>query len=148
MLAVLAERNFPADSVRALASERSAGKEVTFGDRSLVVEALDAVDLSEFDLALFSAGGSVSEAWAPKFVEAGAVVVDNSSFWRMHDDVPLVVAEVNPDAIDGHKGIIANPNCSTMQMVVALKPLDDAVGIERLVISTYQSVSGTGQKAV
>jgi aspartate-semialdehyde dehydrogenase len=148
MLQVLAERNFPADSVRALASERSAGKEVKFGDQVITVEALDAVDLSEFDLALFSAGGSVSETWAPKFVEAGAVVVDNSSFWRMHDDVPLVVAEVNPDAIAAHKGIIANPNCSTMQMVVALKPIDDAVGIERLVISTYQSVSGTGQKAV
>jgi aspartate-semialdehyde dehydrogenase len=148
MLQVLAERSFPADSVRALASERSAGKEVKFGDQTITVEALDAVDLSDFDLALFSAGGSVSEAWAPKFVEAGAVVVDNSSFWRMNDDVPLVVAEVNPDAIESHKGIVANPNCSTMQMVVALKPIDDAVGIERLVISTYQSVSGTGQKAV
>jgi aspartate-semialdehyde dehydrogenase len=148
MLQVLAERSFPADSVRALASARSAGKEVHFGDRRITVEALDAVDLSDFDLALFSAGGSVSEEWAPKFVEAGAVVVDNSSFWRMHDDVPLVVSEVNPDAIASHKGIVANPNCSTMQMVVALKPIDDAVGIERLVISTYQSVSGTGQKAV
>jgi aspartate-semialdehyde dehydrogenase len=148
MLQVLAERNFPADSVRALASERSAGKEVKFGDRTITVEALGAVDLSEFDLALFSAGGGVSEEWAPKFVEAGAVVVDNSSFWRMHDDVPLVVAEVNPDAIESHRGIVANPNCSTMQMVVALKPIDDAAGIERLVISTYQSVSGTGQKAV
>jgi aspartate-semialdehyde dehydrogenase len=148
MLQVLAERSFPADSVRALASERSAGKEVKFGDQTITVEALDAVDLSEFDLALFSAGGSVSEAWAPKFVEAGAVVVDNSSFWRMNDDVPLVVAEVNPDAIESHRGIVANPNCSTMQMVVALKPIDDAAGIERLVISTYQSVSGTGQKAV
>jgi aspartate-semialdehyde dehydrogenase len=148
MLQVLAERNFPADSVRALASARSAGKEVDFGDRTVRVEALDSVDLSEFDLAMFSAGGAVSEEWAPKFVAAGAVVVDNSSFWRMHDDVPLVVAEVNPDAIDSHRGIVANPNCSTMQMVVALKPIDDAAGIERLVISTYQSVSGTGQKAV
>jgi aspartate-semialdehyde dehydrogenase len=148
MLQVLAERNFPADSVRALASERSAGKEVKFGDRTITVEALGAADLSEFDLALFSAGGGVSEEWAPKFVEAGAVVVDNSSFWRMYDDVPLVVAEVNPDAIESHRGIVANPNCSTMQMVVALKPIDDAAGIERLVISTYQSVSGTGQKAV
>src|SRR5437763_13516512 len=148
MLQVLAERSFPADSVRALASERSAGKEVAFGERTLTVEALDAVDLSEFDLALFSAGGSVSEAWAPKFVEAGAVVVDNSSFWRMNDDVPLVVAEVNPDAIASHRGIVANPNCSTMQMVVALKPIEDAAGIERLVITTMQSVSGTGQRAV
>jgi aspartate-semialdehyde dehydrogenase len=148
MLQVLSQRSFPADSVRALASERSAGKEVPFGDRTIRVEALDSVDLSEFDLALFSAGGTVSEEWAPKFVAAGAVVVDNSSFWRMHDDVPLVVAEVNPDAIASHRGIVANPNCSTMQMVVALKPIDDAAGIERLVISTYQSVSGTGQKAV
>jgi aspartate-semialdehyde dehydrogenase len=148
MLQVLAERNFPADSVRALASARSAGKEVELGDETIQVEALDAVDLSEFDLALFSAGGGVSEEWAPRFVAAGAVVVDNSSFWRMHDDVPLVVAEVNPNAIESHRGIIANPNCSTMQMVVALKPIDDAAGIERLVISTYQSVSGTGQKAV
>jgi aspartate-semialdehyde dehydrogenase len=148
MLQVLHERSFPADSVRALASERSAGRDLPFGDRSIRVEALDSVDMSEFDLALFSAGGAVSEEWAPKFVAAGAVVVDNSSFWRMHDDVPLVVAEVNPDAIDSHRGIVANPNCSTMQMVVGLKPIEDAAGIERLVISTYQSVSGTGQKAV
>src|SRR4051794_31285292 len=148
MLQVLHERSFPADSVRALASERSAGKDVPFGDGTIRVEALDSVDLSDFDLALFSAGGGVSEEWAPKFVKAGAVVVDNSSFWRMHDDVPLVVSEVNPDAIASHRGIVANPNCSTMQMVVALKPLDDAAGIERIVVSTYQSVSGTGQKAV
>src|SRR5204863_8775813 len=148
MLQVLAERRFPADSVRALASQRSAGKEVEFGNDTIHVEALDAVDLSEFDLALFSAGGSVSEEWAPKFVAAGAVVVDNSSFWRMHDDVPLVVAEVNPDAVAGHRGIVANPNCSTMQMVVALKPLHDAVGVQRVVVSTYQSVSGTGRRAV
>src|SRR5436190_573003 len=148
MLQVLHERSFPAESVRALASERSAGKDVPFGDGTIRVEALDSVDLSEFDLALFSAGGAVSEEWAPRFVSAGAVVVDNSSFWRMRDDVPLVVAEVNPDAIESHRGIVANPNCSTMQMVVALKPIDDAAGIERLVISTYQSVSGTGQKAV
>jgi aspartate-semialdehyde dehydrogenase len=146
MLQVLRERELPAESVRAFASERSAGREVGDG---ITVEALgDSADLSGIDLALFSAGGTISEAWAPRFVEAGAVVVDNSSFWRMHEDVPLVVAEVNPDAIDGHKGIVANPNCSTMQMVVALKPILDAVGIERLVISTYQSVSGTGQKAV
>jgi aspartate-semialdehyde dehydrogenase len=101
-----------------------------------------------FDIALFSAGSGPSEEWGPRFAEAGAVVVDNSSFWRMNDNVPLVVAEVNPDALDGHSGIVANPNCSTMQMVVALKPILDAVGIERLVISTYQSVSGTGQRAV
>jgi aspartate-semialdehyde dehydrogenase len=148
MLQVLAERDFPADEVRPLASARSAGKTVKFGDGELTVQELNDENIHGLDLALFSAGGSVSEAWAPKFVEAGAVVVDNSSCWRMHDDVPLVVAEVNPDAIESHKGIVANPNCSTMQMVVALKPIDDAVGIERLVISTYQSVSGTGQKAV
>jgi aspartate-semialdehyde dehydrogenase len=145
MLQVLREREFPAETIRAFASERSAGRDLD----GTTVEALnESADLSGIDIALFSAGGSVSEAWAPKFVAAGAVVVDNSSFWRMHDDVPLVVAEVNPDAIESHKGIVANPNCSTMQMVVALKPIDDAVGIERLVISTYQSVSGTGQNAV
>jgi aspartate-semialdehyde dehydrogenase len=148
MLQVLAERRFPADEVRPLASARSAGKTVEFGDGELTVQELGEENIQGIDLALFSAGGSVSEEWAPKFVNEGAVVVDNSSFWRMHDDVPLVVAEVNPRAIESHKGIIANPNCSTMQMVVALKPIDDAVGIERLIISTYQSVSGTGQKAV
>jgi aspartate-semialdehyde dehydrogenase len=148
MLQVLHERSFPADEIRPLASARSAGKSVPFGDATLTVQELNDDNIQGVDLALFSAGGSVSEAWAPKFVAAGAVVVDNSSFWRMHEDVPLVVAEVNPDAIDGHRGIVANPNCSTMQMVVPLKPLEDAVGIERLVISTYQSVSGTGQKAV
>jgi aspartate-semialdehyde dehydrogenase len=146
MLAVLREREFPAGQIRAFASERSAGRQVGDG---LAVEALnDSADLAGIDLALFSAGGSISEAWAPKFVEAGAVVVDNSSFWRMNEDVPLVVSEVNPDAIESHKGIVANPNCSTMQMVVALKPILDAAGIERIVVSTYQSVSGTGQKAV
>src|SRR5438034_3650302 len=146
VLAVLGERSFPADRIRAFASERSAGRELGDG---VIVEALnDSADLSGIDLALFSAGGSVSEAWAPKFVAAGAVVVDNSSFWRMNEDVPLVVAEVNPDAVETHKGIVANPNCSTMQMVVALKPIDDAAGIERLVISTYQAVSGTGRRAV
>jgi aspartate-semialdehyde dehydrogenase len=148
MLQVVAERRFAADEVRPLASARSAGKLVKFGERELTVQELTEENIQGVDLALFSAGGAVSEEWAPKFVAAGAVVIDNSSFWRMHDDVPLVVAEVNPDAIASHRGIVANPNCSTMQMVVALKPIDDAAGIERLVISTYQSVSGTGQKAV
>jgi aspartate-semialdehyde dehydrogenase len=146
MLAVLREREFPAQTLRAFASERSAGREV--GDGVTVEALVDSADLSGIDLALFSAGGAISEAWAPRFVEAGAVVVDNSSFWRMHDDVPLVVSEVNPDAIESHRGIVANPNCSTMQMVVALKPILDTAGIERIVVSTYQSVSGTGQKAV
>jgi aspartate-semialdehyde dehydrogenase len=148
MLQVLHERSFPADEVRPLASARSAGRRVPFGDGELTVQELNEENIEGIDLALFSAGGSVSEEWAPKFVMAGAVVVDNSSFWRMRDDVPLVVSEVNPDALESHRGIVANPNCSTMQMVVALKPIDDAAGIERLVISTYQSVSGTGQKAV
>jgi aspartate-semialdehyde dehydrogenase len=148
ILGVLRERGFPADEVVPFASERSAGRKIDFGDQDLTVQGLTSDSIQGFDLALFSAGGSRSEEWAPRFVEAGAVVVDNSSFWRMHEDVPLVVSEVNPDALESHRGIIANPNCSTMQMVVALKPILDAVGIERLVISTYQSVSGTGQRAV
>ena len=150
ILDVMAERSFPADEVVAFASARTAGQEVPFRDgASLTVEELREESLGGFDLALFSAGGSTSEQWAPRFVEAGATVVDNSSYWRMHDDVPLVVAEVNPDALDGAaRGIVANPNCSTMQMVVALGPILDGAGIERLVVSTYQSVSGTGKDAV
>jgi len=148
ILGVMRERGFPADEVVPFASERSAGRKIDFGDKDLTVQALSPEAIRGFDLALFSAGGSRSEEWAPRFVEAGAVVVDNSSFWRMHEDVPLVVAEVNPDALASHRGIVANPNCSTMQMVVALKPILEAVGIARLVISTYQSVSGTGQRAV
>jgi aspartate-semialdehyde dehydrogenase len=148
MLGVLRERAFPADEVVPFASERSAGRKIDWGKVDLTVRPLTDETIQGFDLALFSAGGATSEVWAPKFAEAGAVVVDNSSFWRMYDDVPLVVSEVNPDALESHRGIVANPNCSTMQMVVALKPILDAVGIERLVISTYQSVSGTGQRAV
>src|SRR3954470_12480674 len=142
------ERGFPADEIVPFASERSAGRRIDYGDRDLEVQALSDEAIAGFDVALFSAGGTRSAEWAPRFVAAGAVVVDNSSYWRMHEDVPLVVAEVNPDAIARHNGIVANPNCSTMQMVVALKPILEAVGIERLVVSTYQSVSGTGQKAV
>jgi aspartate-semialdehyde dehydrogenase len=148
ILGIMRERAFPADEVVPFASERSAGRTIDWGEEDLVVQALSEESIQGFDLALFSAGGERSEEWAPRFVEAGAVVVDNSSFWRMHDDVPLVVAEVNPDAIERHRGIVANPNCSTMQMVVALKPILDAAGIERLVVSTYQSVSGTGQRAM
>jgi aspartate-semialdehyde dehydrogenase len=148
ILGVMRERSFPADEIVPFASERSAGKHIDYGDVDLEVRALSDESIQGFDLALFSAGGTRSEEWAPRFRDAGAVVVDNSSYWRMHDDVPLVVAEVNPEALAGHKGIIANPNCSTMQMVVALKPIVEAAGIERLVVSTYQSVSGTGQKAV
>jgi aspartate-semialdehyde dehydrogenase len=145
MLQLLRERNFPAREVVAFASSRSAGRELEGG---LVVRGLDEESIQGFDLALFSAGGSTSGEWAPRFAAAGAVVVDNSSRWRMQDDVPLVVSEVNPEALAGHRGIVANPNCSTMQLVVALKPLYDAAGIERLVISTYQAVSGAGKRAV
>jgi aspartate-semialdehyde dehydrogenase len=148
MLGVMRERSFPADEIVPFASERSAGRTIDFGATNLEVRPLSDETIQGFDLALFSAGSGVSEEWAPRFADTGAVVVDNSSFWRTHDDVPLVVAEVNPEALDAHQGIVANPNCSTMQMVVALKPILDAAGIERLVISTYQSVSGTGQRAV
>jgi aspartate-semialdehyde dehydrogenase len=145
MLRLLRERAFPVREVVPFASRRSAGREL---DGGLVVQPLSDETIRGFDLAIFSAGGTTSGEWAPRFAADGAVVVDNSSKWRMHDDVPLVVSEVNPEALDGHRGIVANPNCSTMQMVVALKPLHDAAGIERLVISTYQAVSGTGKKAV
>jgi aspartate-semialdehyde dehydrogenase len=147
MLGVMRERGFPGDVVP-FASERSAGRRIDYGDRELEVLALSDGGVRDFDLALFSAGGAISGEWAPRFAEAGAVVVDNSSRWRMQDDVPLVVSEVNPDDLAAHRGIVANPNCSTMQMVVALKPIQDAAGIERLVITTMQSVSGTGQRAV
>ena len=148
ILGIMRERGFPADEVVPFASERSAGRTIDWGDQDLTVVALADETIQGFDLALFSAGSGVSEEWGPRFAAAGATVVDNSSFWRMSDDVPLVVSEVNPDALAGHNGIVANPNCSTMQMVVALKPILDAAGIERLVISTYQAVSGTGQRAV
>jgi aspartate-semialdehyde dehydrogenase len=145
MLQLLREREFTARELVPFASERSVGRELEGG---LVVQGLDESSIQGFDLALFSAGGATSGEWAPRFAQAGAIVIDNSSRWRMNDDVPLVVSEVNPDAINGHHGIIANPNCSTMQMVVPLKPIHDQAGIERLVISTYQAVSGTGKRAV
>lgn len=148
ILELLARRDFPIAELRPLASERSAGKQIEWGSKALTVQAVSEESIQGLDLVLSSAGGSVSAEWTPKLVEAGATVVDNTSYWRMHDDVPLVVSDVNPDALEGHKGIIANPNCSTMQMVVALKPLYDAAGIERLVISTYQAVSGTGKAAI
>jgi aspartate-semialdehyde dehydrogenase len=148
MLGVMRERTFPASEVVPFASERSVGRKIDFGDEDLVVQPLSEETIDGFELVLFSAGSTVSQEWAPRFVEAGAVVVDNSSRWRMEEDVPLVVSEVNPEALDGHRGIVANPNCSTMQMVIALKPILDAAGIERIVVSTYQSVSGTGQRAV
>jgi aspartate-semialdehyde dehydrogenase len=145
MLELLRERAFPAREIVPFASERSAGREL---EGVGIVQPLTEETIRDFDLAIFSAGGGTSGEWAPRFADAGAVVVDNSSRWRMQDDVPLVVAEVNPQALDAHRGIVANPNCSTMQMVVALKPLHDEAGIERLVISTYQAVSGTGRAAV
>jgi aspartate-semialdehyde dehydrogenase len=148
MLGVMRERRFPAAEVVPFASERSAGRVIDYGASNLEVQPLSADSIQGFDVALFSAGGGVSREWAPRFGEAACVVIDNSSAWRMEEHVPLVVAEVNPEALDGHRGIVANPNCSTMQMVVALKPIYDAVGIERIVISTYQSTSGTGQRAV
>jgi aspartate-semialdehyde dehydrogenase len=148
ILELLADRRFPASQVVPFASERSAGKSLEWGGEELEVRLLNEETIQGLDLVLSSAGGAVSAEWAPKLVEAGAVVVDNTSYWRMHDDVPLVVAEVNPDDLARHKGIVANPNCSTMQMVVALKPLYDAAGIGRLVISTYQAVSGTGKAAI
>ena len=148
ILEVLAERDFPVSEVIPFASERSTGRRVRFRDRELECRPLSEEAIGGLDLVLSSAGGSVSAEWAPRFVAAGAVVVDNTSYWRMHEEVPLVVSEVNPDALEGHNGLVANPNCSTMQMVVALAPIERTVGIERIVVSTYQSVSGTGKRAV
>jgi aspartate-semialdehyde dehydrogenase len=148
ILGVLAERDFPASEVVPFASERSAGRDIEWGDEELEVRALSAETIQGLDLVLSSAGGSVSAEWAPKLVEAGAVVVDNTSHWRMHDDVPLVVAGINSEAIDDHRGIVANPNCTTMVAMMALAPIHRAVGLERLVVSSYQAVSGTGQRAI
>ncbi len=150
MLDILAERAFPADEVVALASRRSQGTEVSFGDRILKVKALDTFDFSDTDICLMSAGGEASKEWSPKIAAQGAVVIDNSSAWRYDQDVPLVVPEVNAEAVRDFKkkGIIANPNCSTAQLVVALKPLHDAAGIRRVVVSTYQSVSGAGKEGM
>ena len=145
LLEILAERGFPAREIVPFASARSAGREL---DGGLTVRPLAAEGLGGFDLALFSAGSEVAGEWAPRFAAAGAVVVDNSSRWRMEPDVPLVVPEVNADAITAQRGIVANPNCSTMQMVVALAPVHASAGIERVVVSTYQSTSGTGARAV
>ncbi len=149
LLALLQERGFPASEIVPFASERSVGLTLEEGPGAgLVVQALSDEAIDGFDVALFSAGSATSKQWAPRFARAGAIVIDNSSQWRMDPEVPLVVAEVNPDAIEHHKGIVANPNCTTMQMVVALKPVHDAAGIERIVVSTYQSTSGTGMKAI
>jgi aspartate-semialdehyde dehydrogenase len=148
ILGVLAEREFPAAEVVPFASERSAGKEVEWNGSVLECRPLNEETIRGLDVVLSSAGGAVSAEWAPKLVEAGAVVVDNTSHWRMHADVPLVVAGVNPEAADSHRGIVANPNCTTMVMMMALAPIHRAAGLERLVVSTYQAVSGTGQRAI
>ncbi|HEX8959927.1 MAG TPA: aspartate-semialdehyde dehydrogenase [Solirubrobacterales bacterium] len=148
ILGVLAERRFPAAEVVPFASERSEGRRIEWNGSALECRVLNEETIRGLDVVLSSAGGTVSAEWAPRMVEAGAVVVDNTSHWRMHDDVPLVVAEVNPDDAAGHKGIVANPNCTTMVLMMALAPIHRAVGLERLVVSTYQAVSGTGQRAI
>lgn len=150
MLSILAERHFPVGQIYALASQRSAGSRVLFKNKQLVVQDLDAFDFSQAQIGLFSAGASVSSDYAPRAAEAGCVVIDNTSRFRYEDDIPLIVPEVNPQAIAEYKvrGIIANPNCSTIQMLVALKPIYDAVGIERINVATYQAVSGTGKEAI
>ena len=150
MLRILDERDFPAESVAALASERSLGQKVELGEKELDIQALDGFDFSGIDIALFAAGSSISRQWAGKVGEAGAVVIDNASCFRMEPDVPLIVPEVNPDAIEGYRerNLIANPNCSTAQLVLALKPLHDYAGIRRVSVATYQSVSGAGKQAM
>jgi aspartate-semialdehyde dehydrogenase len=150
MFEILAERGFPADEVVALASRRSMNVEVSYGNRTLKVKALEHFDFADTDICLMSAGSTVSKEWSPKIAAQGCVVIDNSSCWRYDADVPLIVPEVNADAIEGFrkKNIIANPNCSTAQLVVALKPLHDAATIKRVVLSTYQSVSGAGKDAM
>lgn len=149
MLSILAERKFPASEVIVLASERSAGDKVDFGNHKLTVQNLATFDPAGVDFALFSAGGGISKEYGPKFAAAGAIVIDNSSAFRMETDVPLVVSEVNPEALDHiPRGIVANPNCSTMQMVVALAPIHRKVGITRINVATYQSVSGGGRSAL
>ena len=150
MLNILAEREFPVDEITALASRRSMGTEVSFGDRTLKCQDLDQFDFTGWDMALFAVGSDATKKYAPIAAKAGCVVIDNSSLYRYDPDVPLVVPEVNAAAVDGYakKNIIANPNCSTAQMVVALKPLHDRARIKRVVVSTYQSVSGSGKEAM
>jgi aspartate-semialdehyde dehydrogenase len=148
MLQVLAERGFPAREIRALASARSAGTEIEVSGRSFAVSKATAEAFDGVDIALFSAGGDLSRMLAPLAVERGSVVIDNSSAWRMEPEVPLVVSQVNPEDLDWHTGIIANPNCSTMQLAPLLAALRDAVGLRRVIVDTYQSVSGTGSEAI
>ncbi|MDL2260328.1 aspartate-semialdehyde dehydrogenase, partial [Deltaproteobacteria bacterium OttesenSCG-928-K17] len=148
VLNCLQERGFPYSEVKALASSRSAGSTIEFADGELTVEEVGPNSFKDLDLVIFSAGGGPSKEFAPIAAKSGCPVIDNSSFWRQDERVPLVVPEVNARALSQHRGIIANPNCSTIQMLVALKPIYDAVGIKRIVVSTYQAVSGTGQKAI
>jgi aspartate-semialdehyde dehydrogenase len=148
MVEILEERKFPIEELRLLASERSKGEGISYQGKNLEVGVLTDATLAGLDFALFSAGADVSRRFAPVAVKQGAIVIDNSSAFRMEPAVPLVVPEVNPDALEGHKGLIANPNCSTIQMVVALKPLQDAARIRRIVVTTFQSVSGTGKEAM
>ena len=148
MLSILEKRQFPINNIYPLASSRSAGNSVLFKGRSVEVGRLDEFDFSTTDLGLFSAGGSISAEYAPKAVAAGCLVVDNTSYFRNDPEIPLIVPEVNLHALDKHQGIIANPNCSTIQMVVALKPIYDAVGIHRINVATYQAVSGAGRRAI
>jgi len=148
IMSTLERRDFPVSKLRVMASSRSADTEVEFAGQSIVVEDLEEAEFDGVDFALSSPGGSVSKKHSPRIAEAGAVVIDNTSAFRMEPDVPLVVPEVNPEAAFDHHGIIANPNCSTIQMVVALKPIHDAVGINRVIVSTYQSASGAGQKGI
>jgi len=148
MIKTLAQRNFPVETLRLFASERSEGKTLEFNDKKISVEAIKDTSFKGIDIALFSAGAERSKIWAPVAAKSGCVVVDNSSQWRMDPEVPLVVPEVNPHDLKKHKGIIANPNCSTIQMVVVLKPIHDAAKIKRVVVTTFQAVSGTGQKAI
>jgi aspartate-semialdehyde dehydrogenase len=154
MLNILAEREFPVSKVHAIASRRSVGREVSFGDKILKCEDLEQFDFSKVDFVLMSAGGTISKEWSPRIGKTGALVIDNSSAWRYDQDVPLIVPEVNAHVLEeymartGRKNIIANPNCSTAQLVVALKPLHDAAKIKRVVVATYQSVSGAGKEAM
>lgn len=148
MLQVLEERHFPASSVRLFASARSAGQKTLYMGKELIIEELKETSFAEIDIALFSAGKKVSLKYAPIAAQNGCVVVDNSSAWRMHEKVPLVVPEVNPDDLNKHQGIIANPNCSTIQLVIPLKHINDRFGLKRVIVSTYQSISGAGQTGV
>lgn len=148
MLQVLEEKKVPIAKLHLLATAKSKGKDIKFGDKTLIVENIDTFSFKDTHIALFSAGKEASTKYIPRALSEGCVVIDNGSYWRMHENVPLVVPEVNPDDLRGHQGLIANPNCSTIQLAVALKPLSDLLGLKRVVVSTYQSISGAGQKGL